>query len=138
MIVHCDTAPGFVELKASRMLTIAPSAEPRRPSRSSYGVRMVTEDVPQPLPRVVVAMIWLLAALFNVTLVAFFVLYTNANEQAADRSEATGAFVPSRLLPHAVALWSTAEATIALLIVLDVVCVALFVRGRHRRGAAVR
>ena len=120
------------------MLTIAPSTKPRRLSRSSYGVRMVSANVPRPLPRMVAALIWILAALFNVTLVGFFVLYTIADEQAADRSEATGAFDPSQLLPHDVALWANAHASMALLLMLDVVAVALFLRARHRRGPAVR
>jgi hypothetical protein len=95
-------------------------------------------NVPHPLPRTAAALIWVLAALFNVTLVSFFVLYTIADDPAADRSEATGAFDPSQLLPHDVALWSTAHASIALLIMIDVVSVAIFVHARLRQGAAAR
>ena len=99
---------------------------------------MAPADVPHPLPRMAAALIWVLAALFNVTLVSFFVMYTIADDQAADRSQATGAFDPSRSLPYDVALWSTAHASIALLVMPDVVGVALFVHARLRRGAAAR
>jgi hypothetical protein len=58
--------------------------------------------------------VWVLAGLFNMTLVSFFILYTIANKQAADRSEASGAFDPSQLLPRGAALWWAANASIAL------------------------
>lgn len=81
-------------------------------------------------------MVWVVAGLFNLTLVSFFGLYTIADERAVDRSEATGEFDPSQLLPRSVALWLVAHASIALLIVLDVVGIALFVRARRRRRTA--
>jgi hypothetical protein len=83
-------------------------------------------------------MVWVLAGLFNLTLVSFFILYTIASGEAADRSEANGAFDPSQLLPHDAAFWLAANASITLLVLLDVVGIALFVRARLRRRAAVR
>lgn len=76
-------------------------------------------------------MIWVLAALFNVVVVSFFALYSAANDWAAERSEATGAFDPSQLLPHDAALWLSAHAAIVLLVVLDAVGVALLLRARR-------
>ncbi len=90
------------------------------------------------LPRVVVVMIWVLAALFNVVFVIFFALYTTASEWAVDRSEATGAFDPSQLLPHDGALWLSGHAALVLLVVLDVVGVALLLRSRRKHLIAAR
>jgi hypothetical protein len=137
-MVLCDTAARPPELGSCWTLTIRSAAHGRCLPRFSYGVGMAPADVSHPLPRAAVAMVWVLAGLFNITLVSFFNLYSIANGQAADRSEANGAFDPSQLLPHDAALWMTANASIALLLVLDVVGIALFVRAWLRRRAAVR
>lgn len=99
----------------------------------SYCVGMSQVSAPVPLPRALVVMVRVLAALFNVVLVSFFALYSVANEWAAERSEATGAFDPSQLLPHDAALWLSAHAAIVLLVMLDVVGIALLLRSRRRR-----
>ncbi|MFJ7287446.1 hypothetical protein ACIQUC_03945 [Curtobacterium sp. NPDC098951] len=83
---------------------------------------------PAALPRALVVMMWMLAALFNVVFVSFFALYSAANDWAVERSEATGAFEPSQLLPHDAALWLSAHVAIVLLAVLDAMGVALSLR----------
>ncbi|MFS2028633.1 MULTISPECIES: hypothetical protein [unclassified Curtobacterium] len=83
---------------------------------------------PRPLSRVTVSVIWALAAAFNAAFVAFFTLYTEADDWAVDRSESTGAFDPSQLLPHDAALWVVAHAALGLLVLLDGVGIALWVR----------
>ncbi|MDP4331895.1 hypothetical protein Q7F20_00770 [Curtobacterium sp. A7_M15] len=99
---------------------------------------MARTDAPTRLPRTVVAGIWVLAVLFNVALLTFFALYTTADEWAVDRSEATGAFDPSQLLPHEGLLWLVAHAALGLLVVLDGVGVAVLVRERRKRTVARR
>lgn len=94
---------------------------------------------PRPLSRVTVSVIWGLAAVFNAAFVAFFALYTEAHDQAVDRSESTGAFDPSQLLPHDAALWVVAHAALGLLVLLDGVGIALSVRClRVRAGRSGR
>jgi ABC-type Fe3+ transport system permease subunit len=88
---------------------------------------------PVALPRALVVIMWVLAALFNVVFVSFFALYSAAHDWAVDRSEATGAFEPSQLLPHDAALWLSAHAAIVLLVVLDAVGVAVALRIRRLR-----
>jgi hypothetical protein len=78
-------------------------------------------------------MIWVLAALFNLVFASFFALYSAANDWAAERSEATGAFDPSQLLPHDAALWLSAHAAIVLLVMLDAVGIALSLRAHRQR-----
>ncbi|MGL3199082.1 MULTISPECIES: hypothetical protein [Curtobacterium] len=87
---------------------------------------------PVALPRALVVMLWALAALFNVVFLSFFAFYSVANDWAVERSEATGAFEPSQLLPHDAALWLSAHAALVLLVVLDAVAVALAFRLNRR------
>jgi len=91
-----------------------------------------------PLPRAVVVATWVLACLCNVVFAIFFALYTAADEWAVNRSEATGAFDPSQLFPHDVALWLIARAALGLLVVLDAVGIALFLRGHRQRVTGAR
>jgi hypothetical protein len=83
---------------------------------------------PAALPRALVVTMWVLAALFNVVFVSFFALYSAANDWAVERSEATGAFEPSQLLPHDAALWLSGHVAIVLLVGLDAAGVALWLR----------
>lgn len=99
----------------------------------SYRSGMSQVRSPVPLPRALVVMIWVLALLFNAVFVAFFALYSAASEWAAERSEATGAFDPSQLLPHDAALWLSAHAAILLLVMLDAVGIAMLLRARRIR-----
>jgi hypothetical protein len=93
---------------------------------------------PRPLSRVTIAVIWALAVVFNAAFVAFFTLYTEADDWAVDRSESTGAFDPSQLLPHDAALWVVAHAALGLLVLLDGVGIALSVRCFRARARAGR
>ncbi|PCN47633.1 hypothetical protein Csp2054_10985 [Curtobacterium sp. 'Ferrero'] len=102
----------------------------------SYCGGMSEDRAPAALPRALVVMMWVLAALFNVVFVNFFALYSAANDWAVERSEATGAFEPSQLLPHDAALWLSAHVAIVLLVVLDAAGVALWLR--IRRGHVKR
>jgi len=99
----------------------------------SYRSGMSQVRSPESLPRALLVMIWVLALLFNAVFVVFFALYSAANDWAAERSEATGAFDPSRLLPHDAALWLSAHAAILLLVMLDAVGIALLLRARRIR-----
>lgn len=99
----------------------------------SYRSGMSQVRSPVPLPRALVVMIWVLALLFNAVFVAFFALYSAASDWAAERSEATGAFDPSQLLPHDAALWLSAHAAILLLVMLDAVGIAMLLRARRIR-----
>lgn len=82
---------------------------------------------PRSIRTLTVAGTAILASL-NVAFVAFFVLYSIADEWAVDRSEASHGSDPTMLLPHDAALWIVANASIVILLAFDGVWAAVLVR----------
>ncbi|KQR53928.1 hypothetical protein ASF88_03550 [Leifsonia sp. Leaf336] len=72
----------------------------------------------------------------NIAVGAFYGLWAVADEWAVDRSEATHGFDPSMLLPNSVGLWIVANASLVLLIGLDVAWICLTLKLRTVRSAA--
>lgn len=71
-----------------------------------------------------------LAAL-NVTVVSFFVLWSNADTAAVNRAEEHG-FDPSQLLPYDIPFWFAAHASLLSLLALDVLAFLTWRRSRSQ------
>ncbi|MCL2515696.1 MAG: hypothetical protein FWD85_03535 [Microbacteriaceae bacterium] len=76
-------------------------------------------------PRAAVLVGTILLALLNAAVIAFYALWNIADTWAVDRSEATGAFDPTMLLPHDMLFWLIAQATLVLLAAVDAAWVFL-------------
>ena len=71
-----------------------------------------------------------LAAL-NVSVISFFVLWSNADTAAVNRAEEHG-FDPNQLLPHATPFWFAAHASLLSLLALDVLAFLAWRRSRSQ------
>ena len=71
-----------------------------------------------------------LAAL-NVSVIRFFVLWSNADTAAVNRAEEHG-FDPNQLLPHATPCWFAAHASLLSLLALDVLAFLAWRRSRSQ------
>ena len=71
-----------------------------------------------------------LAAL-NVSVISFFVLWSNADAEAVNRAEEHG-FDPNQLLPHATPFWFAAHASLLSLLALDVLAFLAWRRSRSQ------
>jgi len=71
-----------------------------------------------------------LAAL-NVSVISFFVLWSNADTAAVNRAEEHG-FDPNQLLPHAIPFWFAAHASLLSLLALDVLSFLAWRRSRSQ------
>ncbi len=108
---------------------------PGSPGGRPYGVPVTRTAPSTRTSRATVIAIAVLAGLFHAAFAAFLLLYSAVDSWAVDRSEATGAFDPSQLLPHGEVLWVVARCAAVLLVVLDVVVIATVVRERGRPRA---
>ena len=71
-----------------------------------------------------------LAAL-NVSVISFFVLWSNADTAAVNRAEEHG-FDPSQLLPYDIPFWFAAHASLLSLLALDVLAFLAWRRSRSQ------
>ena len=71
-----------------------------------------------------------LAAL-NVSVISFFMLWSNADAEAVNRAEEHG-FDPNQLLPHATPFWFAAHASLLSLLALDVLAFLAWRRSRSQ------
>ena len=71
-----------------------------------------------------------LAAL-NVSVISFFMLWSNADTAAVNRAEEHG-FDPNQLLPHATPFWFAAHASLLSLLALDVLAFLAWRRSRSQ------
>ena len=67
----------------------------------------------------------------NVSVISFFVLWSNADTAAVSRAEEHG-FDPSQLLPHATPFWFAAHASLLSLLALDVLAFLAWRRSRSQ------
>ena len=75
------------------------------------------------------AFLSVLAAL-NVSVISFFVLWSNADTAAVNRAEEHG-FDPSQLLPYDIPFWFAAHASLLSLLALDVLAFLAWRRSRR-------
>ena len=76
------------------------------------------------------AFLSVLAAL-NISVISFFVLWSNADAEAVNRAEEHG-FDPSQLLPHDTPFWFAAHASLLSLLALDVLAFLAWRRSRSQ------
>jgi hypothetical protein len=111
-------------------------------SRSDAKPAFAVPRAQPPIASMRLLRIWtsVLLVTVNIAVGVFYGLWSVADEWAADRSEATHGFDPTMLLPNDVGLWLVANASIVLLVGLDVVwiCLTLALRtARSPRGKSL-
>ena len=67
----------------------------------------------------------------NISVISFFVLWSNADTAAVNRAEEHG-FDPSQLLPHDLPFWFAAHASLLSLLALDVLAFLAWRRSRSQ------